>query len=212
MLTAQRVAVERGAPVAAESVGCRCSWPRTSTTPHHGEWGSELNHTATIRRTPTPHAAGTQYFAMDVDEVPAAGGSRPDRLAPVSGPQERVQRHFVEQLVEPVRGVPVLDAPVPQMVDHLVDVLKIFDRGLTEQVIEVPKVTLQDVVPERAVRPCQSRSSWHAVGALLVPSGTTSLRGGGGEATGGAPPPGIHRQPRAVFKYWAGLRPLWTSL
>ena len=83
--------------------------------------------------------------------MPAAGGSRPDMLAPVSGPQERVQRHFVEQLVEPVREVPVLDAPVPQMVDQLVDVLKIFNRGLAEQVIEVPKVTLQDVVPQRAV-------------------------------------------------------------
>ena len=66
--------------------------------------------------------AGTQYIAMDVDEVPAAGGSRPDRLAPVSGPQERVQRHIVEQLVEPVRGVPVLDAPVPQMVEQLTEV------------------------------------------------------------------------------------------
>ena len=68
----------------------------------------------------------------------------------MSGPQERVQRHFVEQLVEPVRGVPVLDAPVPQMVEYMVDVLKIIDRGLPEQVIEVPKVTLQDVVPLRA--------------------------------------------------------------
>ena len=38
---------------------------------------------------------------MDVDEVPAAGGSRPDWLSPVSGPQERVQRHNMEQLVEP---------------------------------------------------------------------------------------------------------------
>ena len=65
---------------------------------------------------PPPQAAGTLYFAMDVDEVPAAGGSRPDRLAPVSGPQERVQQHFVEQLVELVRGVPVLDAPEPSPV------------------------------------------------------------------------------------------------
>ena len=46
--------------------------------------------------------------------------------------------------------MPVHDALVPQMVDQLVDVLKIFDRVLTEQVIEVPKVTLQDVVPHRA--------------------------------------------------------------
>ena len=34
----------------------------------------------------SPQAAGTQYFAMDLDEVLAASGSRPDRLAPVSGP------------------------------------------------------------------------------------------------------------------------------
>ena len=31
------------------------------------------------------------------------------------------------------------------------DVLKTFDRGLAEQVIEVPKVALQDVVPQRAL-------------------------------------------------------------
>ena len=101
---------------------------------------------------PPPQEAGTQYFAMDVDEVPAACGSRPDRLAPVSGPQERVQRHFVEHPVDPVRGVPILDAPVPQMVDQLVDVLKIIERSLpvvAEQVIEVPKIILQDRIPQR---------------------------------------------------------------
>ena len=41
---------------------------------------------------------------MDVDEVPSAGGSRPDRLAPVSGPQERVLRHTVEQAGDVVPG------------------------------------------------------------------------------------------------------------
>ena len=117
--------------------------PRGQTTARSGEWESELNYTATIRRTPTPQAAGTQYFAMDVDEVPAAV-SRPDRLTEVR-PQERVLRRTVEQNVEPV-----LDAPVPQMVEHVVDVLKIIGRGPPEQVIEVPKVSLLDVVPLRA--------------------------------------------------------------
>ena len=60
---------------------------RGQRTAKAGEGDFELNYTATIRRTPTPQTAGTQYFAMDVDEVPAVGGSRPDR---VSGPQERV--------------------------------------------------------------------------------------------------------------------------
>ena len=83
-----------------------------------------MNYTATIRRTPTPQAAGTQYFAMDVDEVPVAG-SRPDRLTEVR-PQERVLRRTVEQNVEPVRGVPVLDAPVPQMMDQAAEVVRFF--------------------------------------------------------------------------------------
>ena len=122
--------------------------PRGQTMARSGEWESELNYTATIRRTPTPQAAGAQFFAMDVDEVPAAG-SRPDRLTEVR-PQERVLRRTVEQNVEPVRGVPVLAAPVPQMVEHVADVLKIIDRGPPEQVIEVPEVSLQDVVPLRA--------------------------------------------------------------
>ena len=53
---------------------------------------------------------------MDVDEVPAAVGSRPDRLSPVSGPQERVPRHTVEQIVDTALVVPFLDVLVPQMV------------------------------------------------------------------------------------------------
>ena len=64
------------------------------------------------------------YYPMDVDEVPVAG-SRPDRLTEVR-PQERVLRRTVEQNVEPVRGVPVLDAPVPQMVDPAAEVVRFF--------------------------------------------------------------------------------------
>ena len=79
------------------------------------------------------------------------GGLRPTGLVEPSGPQERVPRHTVEQMADVAPMVPVLDAPVPQMVDQLVDVLKTFDRGLAEQVIEVPRVALQDVVPQRAL-------------------------------------------------------------
>ena len=68
-----------------------------------------------------PQAAGTVYYPMDVDDVPAASGSRPDRLLDVSGPQERVQRRTMEQIVDCVREVPLLDAPVPQMAEQLVD-------------------------------------------------------------------------------------------
>ena len=88
---------------------------------------------------PPSQAAGTQYFAMDADEVPVAGGSRPDRLASVSGLQERFSAaHIVEQIVDSVPGMPVLDAPVPQG-KQLADVLMLFDTMVpdVEQVIEV---------------------------------------------------------------------------
>ena len=41
--------------------------------------------------------------------------ARPDWLTPVSGPQERVQRHIVEQVADSVPGLPSLVAPVPLM-------------------------------------------------------------------------------------------------
>ena len=86
-----------------------------------------------------------ECFALDVDEVPAAIGSRPDRLASVSAPQERFLRRIV--LVDPVPGLPVLDALVPQ-VEQLVQVLMMPD---VEQVIEVPGLAQEDGTPWRTV-------------------------------------------------------------
>ena len=103
--------------------------PRGQTTARSGEWRSELNYTATIRRTPTPQGAGTEYFSLDVEDVPA-DGSRPDRLSAVSGPQERVLRRTVEQIVDCVPVVPLLHTSEPQIVDSVVDVLKILDHSL----------------------------------------------------------------------------------
>ena len=78
-------------------------------------------------------------------------GARPDRLAGVR-PQELDQRRTVEQIVDAVHLVPILDDPVPQMVEQLPDVIRLFDFLLPvpEQVIEVPKILLDDV-PVRAV-------------------------------------------------------------
>ena len=80
---------------------------------------SELHFTAMIRKTPPPQAAGTVYYPMDVDDVLAARGSRPDRLLDASGPQERAQRRTVEQIDDAVPVVPLLHTFVPQMVDQL---------------------------------------------------------------------------------------------
>ena len=106
-----------------------------------GVWGHELNYTATIRNPPTPQP---ELFSL-YDEEP--GGSRPDRMPTLSGPQERDLRQIVD-----VPLVPLLDDPVPQMVEQLPDVLRFFDLLLPvpEQDIEVPKILLDDV-PVRAV-------------------------------------------------------------
>ena len=61
---------------------------------------------------------------MDVDDVLAARGSRPDRLLDVSGPQERVQRRTVQQIVD-YPSLPFLDDPAPQMVGQVIEVPKI---------------------------------------------------------------------------------------
>ena len=71
-------------------------------------------------------------------------GVRPRVLAE-SRPQEHVQRHTTEHIVDFVCCAPmvqILDAPVPQTVEQLPDVLRFFDRLSTvpEQVIEVPKI------------------------------------------------------------------------
>ena len=79
-----------------------------------GGWERAVLH-GHVPAHPTPQAAGTEHFSLGVGGVPAAG-SRPDRLSAVSGPQERVQRRTVEQIVDCALVVPFLDVPVPQVV------------------------------------------------------------------------------------------------
>ena len=124
---------------------------RGPKTARAGEEDHEMHYTAEFRTHPPPQAAGTVYFSMDVDDVPAAD-SWPDRIATLSGPQERDLRRTVQQIVDTVPLVPLLDDPMPQMVEQLPDVMRFFDMLLPvpEQVIEVPKILLDDV-PVRAV-------------------------------------------------------------
>ena len=83
---------------------------------------------------------------MDVDDVPAVRGSRPDRLTEVRL-QERVLRRTVEQNFDAV-AFPTLNVPVPQMVDHPLALLLSADFPDPEQVIEVPKISM----PSRPTR------------------------------------------------------------
>ena len=106
---------------------------------------------ATYYTSKTSVAGDTAFFSL-FDEEDAVWGTRPTGLVEPQGPQERIQRHTAEQMIESFVPVPVLDldAPVPQMVDQLVDVLKLLDTAIPEQVIAVPKIPL-DSIPHRAV-------------------------------------------------------------
>ena len=101
--------------------------------------------------------AGTEYYALsDDDEVPV-WGSRPPCLGEPRGPQERDQPRTVEQIAVYAPMVQILDAPVPQLVEQLPDILHFFDTltPVPEQVIEVPKIVLDDVPVRTSVRDTQ---------------------------------------------------------
>ena len=72
------------------------------------------------------------------------------------GPQRDLWR-TVQQTVDAVPPVPFLDDPAPQMVDQLQDIMRFFDTLLPvpAQVIEVPKILLDDVSMRTAVRDTQ---------------------------------------------------------
>ena len=137
---------------------------RTTTTSGHEATrddpmpGSSDDH---LRQPPTETDVIEQSIVMDSGTARASD----DRAGfAVSGPQERDQRHTVEQIVDSAPGLPILDVPVPQMVGQLVDVLKIIVMSLpvvAEQVIEVPTI-LQDRIPRRtALRAGRNwRNSW----------------------------------------------------
>ena len=92
------------------------------------------------------------------DEEPGGGGGPEAFIEP--RPQARVQRHTVEHITDLVRVAPmvqILDAPVPQTGDQLPDILSFFGALMPdpEQVIEVPKILLDDVPMRAAVRVTQ---------------------------------------------------------
>ena len=105
-------------------------------TARAGEWGSEQELHFHDPEYPTPQP---ELFDLSFDEEP--GGARPDRLSLVR-PQDQVQRQTVDQIVDAVPGFPQLDVPVPQVMEQLPDVLRLFATRLpvvAERVIDVPK-------------------------------------------------------------------------
>ena len=102
---------------------------------------------------PTPQP---ELFSL-YDEEP--GGGRPEAFVEPR-PQERVQRHTVEHSTDLVRVAPmvqILDALVPQTGEQLPHILSFFGALMpdTDQVIEVPKILLDDVPVRAAERDTQ---------------------------------------------------------
>ena len=127
--------------------------PRGQKTARAGEEESETKYTAKFRATPPPQPV---LFSL-YDEEP--GGGRPEAFAEPR-PQARVQRHTMEHITDLMRVAPmvqILDAPVPQTGDQLPDILSFFGALLPdpEQVIEVPKLLLDDVPMRAAERDTQ---------------------------------------------------------
>ena len=133
-----------------------------------GGWERAVPH-GHVPEHPTPQAAGTEYSALDIEDVLAAG-PRPDRLACVR-PQERTQRRTVEQTFEAPLLL-TLDSPAPLMVEHLVDVHQFFEALVlvAEQVVEVPKIILENIPVRTLVREPQLAEQLVKVPTILTHS------------------------------------------
>ena len=97
------------------------------------------------QKTPPPRAASTMYYRMDDEEDVLA--ARPPPLVEVR-PQPKMLRHTAAHIEDIVPFVQILDVPVPQLGDQVVDLLRKIDApALVEQVLAVPKISL-DRVPQ----------------------------------------------------------------
>ena len=93
------------------------------------------------------------------------------------GPQEHVQRHTTEQMVEFAPMVQILDAPVLQTVEQLADILKLMDtQSPVEQVIDVPKIVLDLVSQRSSLRAPQLAEQLVDVPVLTCAIATAELR------------------------------------
>ena len=65
----------------------------------------------------------------------------------MSGSQDQVLQRTVQQIVDAVPSLPTLDDPAPQTVEQLPEIMHFFDTHLPdpEQVIEVPKIILENI-------------------------------------------------------------------
>ena len=121
--------------------------------------GTEDNDQGGTYCTPKTRVARDAAFFKLYDEKDAVCCTRPASLAEPRGPQERVQRHTVEQIADCAPVVQILNIPVPsvvlggvqdQIVQRIVELAFVDD---TEQEIAVPKISSPARSPPRGVLP-----------------------------------------------------------
>ena len=115
---------------------------------------AEVTHHTSPRGQKTARARGEERDELyDAKGLMTPPPSRPTPLVEVR-PQGRVQRHFLEHMADICPCVQILDAPVPQTVGQLPDVLRVFDTliPVAEQVIDVPKIFIERIPPRTSVR------------------------------------------------------------
>ena len=125
-----------------------------------------MHYTAAFRTTVPP----PEPELFDIFEE--SGGVRPNLLLELQGPQERVLQHTVEHAGAICPFVQILDAPVPQTVDQLPNVVQFFAAlsPVPEQVIEVPKILPHDVPRRHFCREPQLVEQLVEVPTILTPS------------------------------------------
>ena len=148
------VARDTGSSAARRRRECRLrSWLRHERMTVRMELAAALHHSSFRRAGPETYDAprsqmtansreDSVYFDLYDEDTE---GAWPDRLVGVR-PQERDQRHTVEQIVDTALIVPSLDVPVQRVDNQLVEVCRQLDVHILEQVIEVPKSHLHPVI------------------------------------------------------------------
>ena len=117
--------------------------PRGQRTARAREEEREVHCTSAFRTTVPP----PEPELFDLFEEP--GGRRPNLLLEPQGPQLGVQRHTALHIVDVLPYVQILDVPVPQLENQVVEFMQTLDTETSVQVIEVPKLS-HDSIPQRS--------------------------------------------------------------
>ena len=109
-----------------------------------------LHHSANVTDSKKEEVEQVWYNALRGQKTARAGGGLLAPLSEVAGRQEVLVRHVVEHMADVCPVVQTVDAPVPQMVDTVLEFFRALDLPVDEQVIAVPKIST-DRVSQRLV-------------------------------------------------------------